>query len=951
MKTKKPILRLAALAALSFFTGNEVVAQTTVGAACGCPSYSQRVTNGVTDITTLGTWTNLPAAAYGKELAGGQNITLTCNKIWTINEKLYIGSGSTITIEPGTIIRGTTTSTVAAARALIIERGGKIMAPGTEDCPIIFTAAADVMDGVTVKASDKGLWGGVLICGKATNNLTLVANGPFVPGQSGKLAVADGVGVLEGFASSIPQDQFGASFAAAPTGYALGTSPAPVSGSPATYSFSGTAASSQNNLATSTLKLTADPLTAFYGALISGTGTAPATTVTAFSSSSKTVTLSNVSTANLSGTYTIGATRSTAASSGNTAGTSLILSVNNSAIEVGMLVTGTGIAANTTVTAYDNVTFTVTLSTASTAAMSGTYVFALPNATQTGDVAVSTAVTLSSANTAIRPGMTVSGTGIASGTFVAAINGTALTLSAAGTAVTPGATLTFGWSSLTAADVYNCLGATKIKLASTSNVLSAGMSVTGTGVAANTVITAVTILTAGTSISEVFTVAPALTGTPGSLTFGGAYPTTATTAYYPITTTTAAPAGLADGSTTVYVNYSAQPIPTSTTGGFNDDDNSGVMTYVSIRHSGANLLVGSEINGLTLASVGRGTKIEHIEIVSCADDNIEIFGGTVNLKYCTTLFGNDDMYDYDLGWTGKAQFLFGMKANQFTTIGGSTAANISSDNDNGFEADSDDSQSYNTPRSTPKIYNATLIGNDKITLSSDNSGLAGIMAKENTGGEIYNSLFANWRNGFNMKQSLGTASNYAAGGEAWHNWTTQVANPVLASTTTGNGTQILKVKCNTFVKNMTTGTPLTLAVNAGATSGTALTGADLTQFTTTDNNIEVTSLTGFNSAFIINGTSNIVTTKNDVVPSPQTQVQLGTGCPQAPIDGFFEAANYRGAFAPSLNNENWLSDWSYSQVLNATNGVVACPTDINNDGVTNVSDFLIFSGQFGSSCN
>ena len=74
MKTKKPILRLAALAALSFFTGNEVVAQTNIGAACGCPSYATRP---VASITTAGTWTNLPAAAYGKELLGNQNVTLT----------------------------------------------------------------------------------------------------------------------------------------------------------------------------------------------------------------------------------------------------------------------------------------------------------------------------------------------------------------------------------------------------------------------------------------------------------------------------------------------------------------------------------------------------------------------------------------------------------------------------------------------------------------------------------------------------------------------------------------------------------------------------------------------------------------------------------------------------------------------------------------------------------
>ena len=88
MKTKKPLFRLAALAALSFFTGNEIVAQTNIGAACGCPSYATRP---VASITTAGTWTNLPAAAYGKELLGNQNVVLTCNTTWTIDEKLYIG--------------------------------------------------------------------------------------------------------------------------------------------------------------------------------------------------------------------------------------------------------------------------------------------------------------------------------------------------------------------------------------------------------------------------------------------------------------------------------------------------------------------------------------------------------------------------------------------------------------------------------------------------------------------------------------------------------------------------------------------------------------------------------------------------------------------------------------------------------------------------------------------
>jgi hypothetical protein len=927
MKTKKPILRLAVLAALSFFAGNEVVAQTNIGSACGCLAVGSRTAGNVQQYAAqLNKWSALPSSAYGGEITG--NITLTCDKIWTIDQKIYVASGATLTIEPGTVIKGAVAGSTAAATALIIERGGKIMAAGSEACPIVFTAAADPLDG-SYPVQNKGMWGGVLICGKATNNLTLAANGPFIPGQSGKLAAADGVGVLEGFASSIPQDQFGASIASAPTGYALGTSPS------GNFTFTGTPGSAQNASGTTSLVVTTAPSVALTGQDITGTGITSGTTVT--SSTTTTLTLSGGSTANLSGSYVV-STSSTATTGGASGATTLTLDAANSKIFIGMVVSGTGIATGTTVTGVSSTN--ITLSAASTAAMSGTYTF---SSTFTGaDVLNTTGTTkikLTAPSFTIAPGLTVSGTGIANGTTVVAVtvsSGTvqSLTLSTATTA-TPG-TLTFGGTypsggtnayfpiCAVSASATGSNASTTLTLSASNSAISAGMAVSGTGIASGTTISSIS----GTTITLSAASTAAMSGT---YTFSS--------------TNASAPAGLAANGTT-YVNYSGQAI-SATQQSFDDNDNSGVMTYVSIRHSGANLLVGSEINGLTLASVGRGTKIEHIEIVSCADDNIEIFGGTVNLKYCTTLFGNDDMFDYDLGWSGKAQFLFGMKANQFSTTGGTTASGISNDSDNGFEADSDDNQSYNSPKSTPVIYNATLIGNEKVVGNSDNSGLAAIMAKEYTGGELYNSLFANFRSGFNMKQSIGTGRNFTQGsllynqqGDAYHNWTN--------SSTSGNGSQILKVKCNTFVGNVNG-----LTVNAAsANAGTAITaGTDFTQFTTTDNNIVVSTLTGFDASYLMNGSTNVTTTKNDVVPSPSTNVQLGTGCAQAPIDGFFEPANYRGAFKPSANNENWLSDWTFSQVLNSTKGVVACPTDINNDGTTDVNDFLIFSGQFGQACN
>jgi hypothetical protein len=352
---------------------------------------------------------------------------------------------------------------------------------------------------------------------------------------------------------------------------------------------------------------------------------------------------------------------------------------------------------------------------------------------------------------------------------------------------------------------------------------------------------------------------------------------------------------------------------------------------VSIRHTGTFLAVGNEINALTLASVGRGTVIEHVEIVSGADDSIEIFGGTVDLKYCSILFGNDDMYDWDLGWTGRGQFLFGMK----------TSTSASPDSDNGIEADSDDQASNNLPRSHPKLYNMTVLGNSKSVGTSDNSGLCAIMAKDLTEGEIYNSVFANFRNGFNMVKSISGTRTFAAGGQAWHNWTNNPAIPTLATATTGNGTQSLKVVCNTFV-GVTN--PLTNGASSGSAGTLITSGADFTQFTVTDKNDIVVgnTLPGFNYNFTVDNTTNDFSVQNDVVPNPALSV---TGCPTAPSDGFFIAAPYRGAFS-SVPGRNWLSDWSYSAVLNHSTGIAACPTDLDQDGDTDVDDFLIFAPEF-----
>lgn len=87
-------------------------------------------------------------------------------------------------------------------------------------------------------------------------------------------------------------------------------------------------------------------------------------------------------------------------------------------------------------------------------------------------------------------------------------------------------------------------------------------------------------------------------------------------------------------------------------GGNEPNDNSGIIRYVSIRHGGANIGNGNEINGLTLGGVGVGTMVENIEIIGNQDDGVEFFGGTVNVKNLIVWNPGDDAIDTDQSWAG-----------------------------------------------------------------------------------------------------------------------------------------------------------------------------------------------------------------------------------------------------------------------------------------------------------
>lgn len=110
--------------------------------------------------------------------AGGIAIdeTWTSDKIYILDRKVVVQEGITLTIEPGTIIKGRA-GQGSLSSALIVARGGKIMAEGTPTKPIIFTSESDNItcgqtEGTNLDENNRGLWGGLLVLGKAPCSLS-----------------------------------------------------------------------------------------------------------------------------------------------------------------------------------------------------------------------------------------------------------------------------------------------------------------------------------------------------------------------------------------------------------------------------------------------------------------------------------------------------------------------------------------------------------------------------------------------------------------------------------------------------------------------------------------------------------------------------------------------------------------------------------------------------------
>ena len=182
-----------------------------------------------------------------------------------------------------------------------------------------------------------------------------------------------------------------------------------------------------------------------------------------------------------------------------------------------------------------------------------------------------------------------------------------------------------------------------------------------------------------------------------------------------------------------------------------NDDNSGTLSYVRIQYAGYAYLPNQEINSLTMAAVGSGTTIDHIQVSYAKDDAFEWFGGTVNCKYLIAYKTQDDDFDTDNGYSGSVQFGLIVRDSSIADVSKSES----------FESDNDADGSTLTPQTKSVFSNVSSFG-PLATLNnigSSNYQGAAVQIRRNSSLSIFNSAFVGWPTGILIDASKGTPTD------------------------------------------------------------------------------------------------------------------------------------------------------------------------------------------------
>ena len=164
----------------------------------------------------------------------------------------------------------------------------------------------------------------------------------------------------------------------------------------------------------------------------------------------------------------------------------------------------------------------------------------------------------------------------------------------------------------------------------------------------------------------------------------------------------------------------------ATYGGDDDADNSGTLKYIRLEYTGFALDEEHESNGISFYGVGNGTVVENIQAYKGADDGLEFFGGSVNVKNIVVTSCSDDSFDWTEGWNGKGQFLVAYQEGE---------SSLGYDCDCLMECDNNSKDLAATPTSHPVLANVTLVGNG--------GEKQGVRLRAGTQVELYNAIIAN----------------------------------------------------------------------------------------------------------------------------------------------------------------------------------------------------------------
>ncbi len=378
-------------------------------------------------------------------------------------------------------------------------------------------------------------------------------------------------------------------------------------------------------------------------------------------------------------------------------------------------------------------------------------------------------------------------------------------------------------------------------------------------------------------------------------------------------------------------------------GGGNDMDDSGSFQFVSLRYGGKVVGLGNELNGLSLGGIGKATVIDHIEIMNNVDDGIEIWGGTVDLKYFSIWNVGDDSFDIDQGWRGRAQF--GLIVQGYSipgTVSGSGFCDSMVEMDGAEKSDAQ-------PVTTASMYNLTLIGQPL-------GGRAATKWRDNARAQFNNSIIMDSgkeviKNDNTDGEASGGQTGYGYNGTLnWANtWTTAYnvystvnpfASPASAYTAQSNG-KLIQYKDTVFFNNL----------NSAAYTEATARGV----FDAANNNVQsaagASPIVSLTRGATVTGATAGQFVQPVISIDPRAANAAASSVGSAPSDGFFEQANYRGAFSTSAN---WLCGWTAADAFGLSiappGGCSSgCPADLNGDGIINGADLSTMLSNWGGS--